>query len=87
MNIQEIKNILVQERLGDFFRAHDIQHKTDYLISFGMILQKSCPELQETYSKHLDCYAEQIGEEKEEIYLFGVCDGLRLANMIAQAIK
>ena len=87
MNIQEIKDILIQERLGDFFRAHDIQHKTDYLISFGMILQKSCPDLQETYSKHLDCYAEQVGEEKEEIYLFGVRDGLRLANMIAQMIK
>lgn len=87
MNAREIKDILIQERLGDFFRAHDMQRKTDYLLSFGIILQESCPELKETYSKHLDYYAEQVGQEKEEIYYFGVCDGLRLANAIAQEIK
>lgn len=87
MTIKEIKDFLVQERLGDYYRAHDMQHKTDHLLSFGVILQKRCPELQEVYSKHLDCYAEQVGQEKEEIYCFGVCDGIRVAEAIAKEIK
>ncbi len=87
MTAKEIKDFLVQERLGEYCRVHDMQHKTDYLLSFGTILQENCPELQEAYSKHLDCYAEQVGQEKEEIYVFGVCDGLRLAEIIAKAIK
>lgn len=87
MTAKEIKDFLVQERLGDYCRAHDIQHKTDHLLIFGKILQERCPELSEAYSNYLDCYAEQVGQEKEKIYIFGVCDGLRLADIIARAIK
>ncbi len=87
MTIKEMKDFFVQERLGSYYQMHDKQCKTDYLLDFGIILQKQCPELQETYSKYLDCYAEQTGQEKEEIYIFGICDGFRLIQIIANLLK
>ncbi len=61
MTIKEMKDFFVQERLGNYYQMHDKQCKTDYLLDFGIILQEQCPKLQETYSKYLDCYAEQTG--------------------------
>lgn len=87
MNIEECKNLFIQERLGEYYKKHNNSPQKDPLEMFKEILSNSSSTLVESYNKHLDYYAEQIGQEKEELYCFGICDGIRLAQAIANLLK
>lgn len=84
MDTEELRDFIIQERLSLYFRnnienSHEEVKKDD---EFLKKLVDKAPELEKEYREYLDWTSTHNSKSMEEIYLFGVHDGIHLVKKI-----
>lgn len=84
MDTEKLIELLIQERLSFYFKTNE-KNKNEEVKKFECWKQrllKINPELAEEYQEYMDWLAEHSGNEQEGIYVFGMCDGIRIMKKI-----
>lgn len=84
MNINELTDLIINERLSLYFkqnREHGIK-ENQRSEEFQRLLKEKAPNLLDAFGKYLDSVTELDAADNENIYLFGVHDGIRLMRDI-----
>ena len=84
MEAKELIELMIQERLGFYFKNNTENRQEELKKSdeFLLLLKEEAPHLEEAFLKYLDWTAERGGDEQEGLYLFGLSDGVRLMKDI-----
>ncbi len=94
MNMNEMKELWVQERASVYLKNHIARGREDAkrseeflrLIKDTVADSQESESLQAAFYTYLDYIACSSGDEQEGLYLFGVADGLYLARQIEQMV-
>ena len=84
MDIKELTELIINERLSLYFkqnREHGIK-ENQRSENFQKLLEEKAPNLLDAFLNYLDSVATIPAADKENIYLFGVHDGIRLTRDI-----
>lgn len=84
MEEKELIELIIHERLSLYFKENPINSQEEMKKSdeFLLLIKKNAPELEKEFLSYLDWIAEHSGNEQENLYLFGVWDGVRLMKNI-----
>lgn len=88
MDTKELYEMIVSERLTLYFsrnRENGIK-EAQQSEKFQRLLKDNAPGLLDAFEKYLDTVAGLGMADKEDIYLFGVHDGIRLMRDIISTI-
>ena len=87
MEIKELTRLIISERLGYYFRQNRENgiKENRHSLEFRRLLEERNPDLSDVFAEYLERRVKLEAAEQENIYLFGVHDGIRLMRDIIGA--
>ena len=87
MDAKELTRMIISERLGYYFQQNRVNSLKENRqnLEFRKLLEERNPNLADAFAEYLERRVKLEATNQENIYLFGLHDGIRLIRYIISA--